>query len=331
MADTREPPDGLPSNPVVQHGRSPDPAAAGPVQGARAAPPRRGPGPPPTSWPGPVLRRDRDPLPDGYASRFGRRARTKASPPPGPATTVQVSGPAREDGSRAVEPAADGWSPRGAPDDVLEIDPALDPALLPELEADLDPALTPDTATPLRGPEPSALQAVQRKLGKALVPGERVLVAQTRHPVVLAEPVLTSLLVLLGIAAVSPYLGAADIARNLLMTGWVVLALRALWAWLQWANDYFVVTDRRLIRLHGLFDVQRDMMPLTKVTDMAFERPFWGRPFGYGKFVLESAGQDQALRVISFVRDPDDVDAIISRQIFAKPPFQPPRRSGGGR
>ena len=384
MADTRgRRDDDLPASPVVRHGRVPDPAAVSPVQGARATPPRRGPGAPPREWPGPVLRRLRDPLPDGYAPRFGRRARAekaeqarqaehaaheraareqtvqeqaararrtartgpgpapqprarprdddRSGPPsaPGPGTTVRVSGRAGAAGDAA--PGRSTWDDRDErADDELELDPALDPALEPELEAELDPALTPDVAGPLRGPEPAPLAAVRRKLGKALVPGERVLVAQTRHPVVLAEPVLTSLLVLLGIAAVSPYLGAMDIVRNVLMAGWVALAVRALWAWLQWSNDYFVVTDRRLIRLHGLFDVQRDMMPLTKVTDMAFERPFWGRPFNYGRFVLESAGQDQALRVISFVRDPDNVDAIIGRQIFARPPFQspypPPRR-----
>lgn len=235
---------------------------------------------------------------------------------------MRASAPARGDaGSRG---AREPWEEQGAGDDDLELDPALDPALLPRLQADLDPALTPDVATPLREPEPGPLSRVKRKLGKALVPGERILVAQTRHPVVLAEPVTTSVLALLGIAAVSPYLGAADIARNVLMAGWLLLVVRAVWSWLYWANDYFVVTDRRLLRLHGVFDVQRDMMPLTKVTDMAFERPFLGRPFDYGRFVLESAGQDQALRVIDFVRDPDDVDAIISRQIFARPPFQPP-------
>jgi len=84
---------------------------------------------------------------------------------------------------------------------------------------------------------------VRRKLGRSLVPGERILVAQTRHPIVLAEPVLSSILVLLGIAALSPSLGSADLLRTVLMIGWVVLAVRAIWSCLEWSNDYFVVTD----------------------------------------------------------------------------------------
>jgi len=199
------------------------------------------------------------------------------------------------------------------------------PDVDPELRDSLDEDVTPESVMPLRGPEPGPLSAVRRKLGKSLVPGEHILVAQTRHPVVLAEPVLSSLLVLLGIAGVSPYLGSLDLVRSALMVVWVALAVRALWVWVQWSNDYFVVTDRRLIRLHGLVDVQRDMMPLTKVTDMKFQRPFWGRPFNYGRFVLESAGAEQALREIDYVRDPEDVDAIIGRQVFAK------AYGGGGR
>ena len=45
--------------------------------------------------------------------------------------------------------------------------------------------------------------------------------------------------------------------------------------------------------------------PLIKVTDMSYQRPFVGRLLGYGEFVMESAGQDQALRTVSFVPKPD--------------------------
>jgi hypothetical protein len=33
------------------------------------------------------------------------------------------------------------------------------------------------------------------------------------------------------------------------------------------------------------------MMPLTKVTDMSFQRSTLGRILGYGEFILESAGR----------------------------------------
>ncbi len=214
MAGSRESGKDPRPNPVVSHGRVPGTGGTSPVRGAPEKTPRRRTGSS-RGWPLPGRRRDRDPLPDGSATPPDR-PRPRQGRPPGPSTTVEVSGPAGS-GSDAARAGRQPWDepedgrttyrPRTRPDDDLQVDPALDPALVPGLEAELDPALTPDIATALRGPEPGPLRAVRRKLGKALVPGERILVAQTRHPVVLAEPVLSSLLALLGIAALSPYLG----------------------------------------------------------------------------------------------------------------------------
>ena len=43
------------------------------------------------------------------------------------------------------------------------------------------------------------------------------------------------------------------------------------------------------------------MMPLAKVTDMSFQRTAVGQILGYGEFIVESAGQDQALRNVRFL------------------------------
>ena len=49
------------------------------------------------------------------------------------------------------------------------------------------------------------------------------------------------------------------------------------------------------------------LSPLTKVTDMSFRRSSLGRVLGYGEFVLESAGQDQALRVVDHLPCPEQL------------------------
>jgi hypothetical protein len=43
------------------------------------------------------------------------------------------------------------------------------------------------------------------------------------------------------------------------------------------------------------------MMQLTKVTDMTFQRSPIGRLLGFGEFILESAGQDQALTNLGYL------------------------------
>jgi hypothetical protein len=53
-----------------------------------------------------------------------------------------------------------------------------------------------------------------------------------------------------------------------------------------------------------------------KVTDMSYSRPPVGRVLGYGEIVLESAGQDQALRRITFLPNPDDLYLEICELLF---------------
>ena len=66
----------------------------------------------------------------------------------------------------------------------------------------------------------------------------------------------------------------------------------------------------------GVFYRKVAMMPMTKVTDIALERPFLGRMIGYGTFVLESAGQDQALREVEYMPYPEQLYLEISSMIF---------------
>ena len=58
------------------------------------------------------------------------------------------------------------------------------------------------------------------------------------------------------------------------------------------------------------------MMPLTKVTDMRFERIPAGRLLGYGKFVVESAGQDQALQTVDHLPYPEQLYLEVCGLIF---------------
>ena len=71
------------------------------------------------------------------------------------------------------------------------------------------------------------------------------------------------------------------------------------------------------------------MMPFIKVTDMSYHRSVPGRIFGYGEFILESAGQDQALRKVEWVPHPDATYRIICAEIFGLP--NPQRIADSGR
>jgi Bacterial PH domain len=73
----------------------------------------------------------------------------------------------------------------------------------------------------------------------------------------------------------------------------------------------------------SLVDTDVGMMPLAKVTDMRLHQSTFGQALGYADFIVESAGQDQALSRINFVPYPSQMYQEILALIFS------PRRSGG--
>ena len=154
-------------------------------------------------------------------------------------------------------------------------------------------------------------------LGRYLLDGERILTAVHQHWAKVAEPAASVVAGLVLVLALDSYLPATlGIVANLLWWAWFVLIARAIWKILEWRHDWFVATDKRLILTYGLVTQKVAMMPLVKVTDMSYNRSPLGRLLGYGTFVMESAGQDQALRTVGWVADPDHTYRAMCAEIF---------------
>lgn len=91
--------------------------------------------------------------------------------------------------------------------------------------------------------------------------------------------------------------------------------LHAVWLGLAAHMDRFVITNMRVFRINGVFSRKLATMPITRILDITVEKPVLGRLLGYGHFVFESAAQDQGLRDIRFVGDPDARDLTIQRVV----------------
>ncbi len=157
-------------------------------------------------------------------------------------------------------------------------------------------------------------------LQRFLLDGERVVVDVRQHWGVIAGPVAATLAGLFVVMWVDAHIrvDAGSFARLLwllwfVLLGWMVFQVA------QWRHDRFIATDKRLLLNYGLFTQKVAMMPLIKVTDMSYQRSVPGRLFGYGRFILESAGQDQALRQVDWVPHPDVTYRIICTEIFGVP------------
>jgi membrane protein YdbS with pleckstrin-like domain len=143
-------------------------------------------------------------------------------------------------------------------------------------------------------------------VGKYLLPAERVVIVQRKHWAVLAVPVTLAvggLLIALTLDTALP--ASAALVRDIVWLAWTAVLAYLAWCIIEWWADRFVVTNKRVMLVHGILTRKVGMMPLTKVTDMSYERSVLARLLGYGVFVMESAGQDQALSRIAFVPQPD--------------------------
>jgi uncharacterized membrane protein YdbT with pleckstrin-like domain len=156
---------------------------------------------------------------------------------------------------------------------------------------------------------------IPKELSRYLIASESIIFVLHRHWVVLLEPILSTIAGLFVLVLVSPK--TSGTAQQILLVLWLALVARLLFHLFEWHHEVFLATNSRLMLVHGLLTRKVDIMPMAKVTDMRYDRSLTGQMFGYGVFILESAGQDQALSRINFIPDPDQHYQEISQVIFA--------------
>jgi uncharacterized membrane protein YdbT with pleckstrin-like domain len=106
------------------------------------------------------------------------------------------------------------------------------------------------------------------------------------------------------------------LVQNILWYVALIVLLRFVWVIMEWWVETIVVTDKRFVMTRGIFTTKVLMMPISKVTDLTYERPFIGRILGYGTIVVESAGQIQALNNIEYLPKPEEFYDSISALVF---------------
>lgn len=160
---------------------------------------------------------------------------------------------------------------------------------------------------------PAGLREVERYL----LPSERAVIATRRHWAMIAEPVASSVLaVLLASWGVVKVGDAFPLLVNVITLAAVAVLVRMLWKLYEYRRDWFVVTDERLLLTYGIITRRVAIMPLTKVTDMSYNVSVLGRVLGYGEFVFESAGQEQALHSVNFLGRSQFLFAVLSEELF---------------
>ncbi|NUS72317.1 MAG: PH domain-containing protein [Corynebacteriales bacterium] len=101
-----------------------------------------------------------------------------------------------------------------------------------------------------------------------------------------------------------------------ILVGWVLALLLIGWQVFDWWHERFVLTDKRVMLIGGLITRRVAMMPLARVTDMAYVQSPMGMALNYGTFIIESAGQDQALREIKPLPNPNALYLLFCQEMY---------------
>lgn len=150
-----------------------------------------------------------------------------------------------------------------------------------------------------------------RTVDRYLMSHEGRVIAVRRHPAALLLPVLEVVGGLVIAGLISTTLGLTWI-----WWFWLLLLGHLVWKVIAWSIQFFLVTEHRVMLISGVLNRRVAMMPLSKVTDIRLDRSLLGRMLGYGEFILESAGQDQALREVDHMPYPEQLYLEVSSVIF---------------
>lgn len=143
-----------------------------------------------------------------------------------------------------------------------------------------------------------------------LAPGETVLHRTRRHWVLLLRWVGGSvLLAALGVTMALLYGFRVADPTSASWGAWagvalvVVAVLVALPAWLRWANEIYLVTERRVIQVEGVLSKRTLDSGLAKINDVRLFQSLWARVLGYGTLEILTASES-AINRLDYLPEP---------------------------
>jgi len=141
-------------------------------------------------------------------------------------------------------------------------------------------------------------------MAETLMPGEKLVLKERQHWVVMVKPLLLPV-ALVVLAAVLDFASVIPSDYRLLATlaAVAILGLSLIVVWIRWTSRSFTITDRRVILDVGIFSRSSKVIALDRVQDIATSQSLLGRMLGYGRIEIASAGAAGA-EVLTALPDP---------------------------
>jgi hypothetical protein len=163
-----------------------------------------------------------------------------------------------------------------------------------------------------------------------LSPDERRVFRARPKWVAMVKPIAIAIGLLVPLKSVMLVVGLAGpplwLITTILWYVQVAVLVWLLYEMLWWWYDILMVTDKRLMRVTGVFDTKLDEMSIDKITDRTVYQSFLGYLLNYGYTRIESAGQRQSLEHINYIADPWPFYEAVTKTVVGKSALPPPRR-----
>ncbi len=129
--------------------------------------------------------------------------------------------------------------------------------------------------------------------------GEEELIAYVarKHEVIFVFSLIVPIILFLGALAIIFVVSATNVSTTIWTTGAacsmglaVFAVLWGIWKWIDWGNDYYIVTDQRVVWIENVifFYESRDEAPLTTILAVNTTTTFFGRLFHYGSVIVKT-------------------------------------------
>ncbi|MBC7232184.1 MAG: cyclic nucleotide-binding domain-containing protein [Chloroflexi bacterium] len=142
------------------------------------------------------------------------------------------------------------------------------------------------------------------------------LLFRRRHWLVLARNLLLPFLILIALVIGVTSLNGLTRLPFFTLSVTVIMAFVLLWFYIDWRNDFYVVTTQRILHREQVilrFET-RDEAPLAKIQNINIKRGLVGKLFNFGTMAIQTAGAKGATITLDYLPDPEGMKQVIFKQ-----------------
>jgi len=135
---------------------------------------------------------------------------------------------------------------------------------------------------------------------------EKVLMVTRQHWFVLVQSILLELFLMIVIFVAVTGILVLWLPGSLIVFGYLLLIIPLFSLFIDflvWSNRKYVITNRRVMQLSGVFNKNITDSSLEKVNDVKMEQSFWGRLFNFGDMEILT-GSEQGVNLFRKIENP---------------------------